>query len=80
MNEEWVCEQHPEFEFGHDGCAGPGVLKEEQMFYMCLQRRNALQKYKEAKAFYEEIIYGLYNRILQLEELQESKDLNSINK
>lgn len=65
--DEWVCEQHPEFEWPHGNCSGPGVLKEEQMFYMWLQRRNALQKLKETKAFYEQIIYGLYNRVLELE-------------
>lgn len=25
----WVCEQHPELEFPHDDCAGPGMLRSE---------------------------------------------------
>lgn len=66
--DEWICEQHPELERPHGDCAGPGVLKEEQIFYMWLQRRNALQQLKETKAFYEQIIYGLYKRVLTLEE------------
>lgn len=23
----WVCEQHPDREFPHDDCAGPGMLR-----------------------------------------------------
>lgn len=65
--EEWVCDDHPTEEMGHDGCNGGGVLKEAQMWVMIIQRRNALQELKECKVFYEDIIYGLCERIEQLE-------------
>lgn len=29
LAEEWVCEQHPDQEFPHDDCAGPGIPKME---------------------------------------------------
>ena len=66
---EWVCEEHPMDEMGHDGCMGAGVLKRTQMFHMMIQRRNALQELKECKTLYEEMIQGLYNRVLELEGL-----------
>mgnify|MGYP003522672055 FL=1 len=66
---EWVCEDHPMQEMGHDRCTGAGVLKHTQMFHMMIQRRNALQELKECKALYEDMIQGLYNRVLELEDL-----------
>ena len=28
----WVCEQHPEMEWPHDDCAGPGMLRDEEQY------------------------------------------------
>ena len=65
--EEWLCEDHPEEEMGHDGCDSAGIPKEAQMFMLVMQRRNAIQKYNNCKWLYEDMIYGLVKRIEELE-------------
>lgn len=65
---KWVCEEHPWEEMEHEGCGGAGIMEEHKMWMMMIQRRNALQELKEYKAFAEDIIRGLYNRVTELED------------
>lgn len=65
--DKWYCEQHPEQEMGHDGCSGAGITEDARLWMAAVQRRNALQKMKEFKAYYSMVIVALIDRIKELE-------------
>ena len=67
MDGEWYCENHPESLMGHDGCEGAGVPEQARNEMLVIQRRNALQKYREMKFLYEDMILGLLKRNSELE-------------
>lgn len=68
--EDWICEDHPWEEMSHDGCKGAGAPIEAQMFLMQNQIRFAKQELKEYKFFAEDMIHGLYRRIVEKEHLK----------
>lgn len=42
-DEEWVCEEHPEKPFGHDGCRGAGMLSDESCERLALPVRDKVK-------------------------------------
>lgn len=39
---EWICEQHPELDWPHGDCAGPGMPKSAQVRALVFQRDTAI--------------------------------------
>lgn len=46
----WICEEHPQFEMGHDGCSGAGALKKAQVHLLSLKLRLSEQSFRELKS------------------------------
>ena len=70
----WYCEKHPEYEMGHNGCTGAGVVEAARGFHFELQRRNASQQLKETKSYLNSLILNLSERV---KELESSNDLKA---
>lgn len=46
---EWICEQHPELDWPHDDCAGPGMPKSAQVKALTYQRDQARLEHQETR-------------------------------
>ena len=55
----WICEKHPELDWPHDDCAGPGMPRTNRISGLVYQRDEARAEVERYKTEAEQLVWNL---------------------